>query len=146
MEHEHTTALQKFLILYHLLLPIPDKKRYIVLQTLYYLVIRNYKEIPVLLHGIDEHGKSIQQILPNFHDYRFIMTVIDVLSKYAWLIPLKFKHGKDIRLGLETLVQKILSSSVSCFINLSQHPCKKCYYQYFYFPQLWIKILHFLKF
>jgi len=29
-------------------------------------------------------------------DYNYILTVIDVLSKYAWAIPFKSKNGNDI--------------------------------------------------
>ena len=39
--------------------------------------------------------------------YKFILVVIDVFSKYAWLISLKSKKAKQIKEGL----QKLFSST-----------------------------------
>ena len=38
--------------------------------------------------------------------YKFISSVIYVFSKYAWLIPLKTKTWKELRIALETLFEK----------------------------------------
>ena len=38
--------------------------------------------------------------------YRFLLTVIDVLSKYAWVVPLKDKTGKSLVDALDVVFKK----------------------------------------
>lgn len=89
---------------------VTDWLRSQLTYTLHYPVRHNYKTRPVLVYGIDEQWQidlvDLTKLSRHNNNYRFIMTVIDVLSKYAWLIPLKSKHGKEIRFGLETLFSK----------------------------------------
>ena len=35
------------------------------------------------------------------NNYRFILTVIDILTEYAWAIPIKNKSGLSITIGFE---------------------------------------------
>jgi hypothetical protein len=35
--------------------------------------------------------------------YRYILTVIDIFSKFAWAIPLKSKTGKEVTEAFETI-------------------------------------------
>ena len=37
---------------------------------------------------------------------KYLLTVIDVFSKYGWLIPLKDKIGKSIALALKTIFEE----------------------------------------
>ena len=39
--------------------------------------------------------------------YKFIVSVNDMLSKYVWLVPLKSKHGKELKNALQTLFEKM---------------------------------------
>ena len=39
--------------------------------------------------------------------YRYLLTVIDVFSKYAWIVPLKTKTGKEVAMAF----QKLFSST-----------------------------------
>ena len=46
--------------------------------------------------------------LSKYHnDYEFILTVIDIFTKYAWAIPLKNKSGLSITIGFKILLKKI---------------------------------------
>lgn len=38
---------------------------------------------------------------------RFLLTVVDVLSKYGWVQPLKHKTGLDMRQAFETILQEV---------------------------------------
>ena len=38
--------------------------------------------------------------------YGFLLTVIDVLSKYAWVVPLKEKTGKSLVDAFDTIFKK----------------------------------------
>ena len=45
--------------------------------------------------------------LSKYNDfYRFILTVIDIFTKYAWVIPLKSKSGLSITNGLKTILSE----------------------------------------
>ena len=50
-----------------------------------------------MVHQIDEqwHINLVDMSKLSNHDdgFKFIMVVIDILSKYGWLEPLKSKHG-----------------------------------------------------
>ena len=36
--------------------------------------------------------------------YRYLLTVIDVFSKYGWIVPLKTKTGKEVAMAFQELV------------------------------------------
>ena len=77
---------------------------------LHYSVRHNYKTRSVLVCGIDEQWRielaDLTKLSHHNNTYRLILTVIDVLSKYEWLIKLKSKCSKEIRFGLETVFSK----------------------------------------
>jgi len=55
-------------------------------------------------------------------DYKFLLTVVDVLSKFAWAIPLKNKSADEVTKAFEELFQevkpqKLWSDSGTEFIN-----------------------------
>ena len=51
------------------------------------------KEVTFTSHYITLHVSSLSKYNENF---KFLLTCIDVLSKYAWVVPLKNKSGKTI--------------------------------------------------
>ena len=55
---------------------------------------------PVLVFDMDEQWVAdlieVQSIAKQNKGYRYLLTVIDVLSKYAWVQSLKKKTGKDV--------------------------------------------------
>lgn len=40
--------------------------------------------------------------------FKYLLTCIDVFSRYAWVIPVKSKSGKDIQKALEVIFQDVL--------------------------------------
>ena len=40
------------------------------------------------------------------NNYKFILTVIDIFTKYAWAIPLKNKSGLSITNGFKTILSE----------------------------------------
>ena len=40
------------------------------------------------------------------NNYQFILTVIDIFTKYAWAIPLKNKYGLSITNGFKTILSE----------------------------------------
>jgi hypothetical protein len=42
-----------------------------------------------------------------FNDgYKYLLTVIDIFSKYAWVRPLRSKSGNDVALTLKEMIVK----------------------------------------
>lgn len=49
---------------------------------------------------------DMQQLAKYNQGYRYIITVIDILSRHAWARPLKSKHGTDVAKALEDIFQE----------------------------------------
>ena len=73
--------------------------------TLHKPVRLNYKRNPVLLSARDEIWQSDLGDLLIFRKenrgYKYLLTVIDVFSKSAWVVPLKTKSAKTIKQASE---------------------------------------------
>ena len=74
------------------------------LHTLHKMIRLNFKTRPVVVHQIDGkwHIDLVDMSKPskNNDGFRFIMVVIDIFTKYAWLGPLKSKHDIAIKIAL----------------------------------------------
>lgn len=68
--------------------------------TLHKPVRRKFPTNRVIVHSIDQQWQTdlVDMISLQKHNrgFRYILTCIDILSKYAWAIPLKTKRGEDI--------------------------------------------------
>ena len=62
------------------------------------------------MNGKDEQWQAdlvdVQALKKDNDGYRFLLTVIDVLSKYAWVVPLKDKTGKSLVDGFDAVFKK----------------------------------------
>ena len=63
-----------------------------------------FKRNRVIVAGIDDEWEAdlviMDSLSKNNNGYKYILTVIDVLSKYAWVEPLKTKTGESILLRI----------------------------------------------
>ena len=68
--------------------------------TLHKPARRRFKRNRVFVNGKDEQWQAdlvdVQALKKDNDGYRFLLTVIDVLSVYAWIVPLKDKTGKSL--------------------------------------------------
>jgi len=68
--------------------------------TLHKPIRRHFKRNPIIVENIDQQWEAdlvdMQEFKRFNHGYNYILTVIDVLSKYAWAEPLRDKTGKSI--------------------------------------------------
>ena len=66
--------------------------------TLHRPVRYRFKRNRVIVGGIDKEWEADLVVMDSLskenNGYKYILTVIDVLSKYAWVEPLKTKSGK----------------------------------------------------
>ena len=81
---------------------IPLKKAQRVLErdlayTLHKPRRRRFTTLPVIVGGLDDHWVAdlveVQPLAKYNRGIRYLLTVLDVLSKYAWVQPLKVKTG-----------------------------------------------------
>ena len=64
--------------------------------TMHKPAIKKFPYRKVIVSGIDDQWQADIVEMSNDQGYRYILTVIDVLSKYAWAIPLKSKRGIEM--------------------------------------------------
>lgn len=68
--------------------------------TFHFPLRKNFKRQRVVVSGIDAQFQSdlmdLQSISKHNRGFRFIVIVIDVFSKYVWMIPIKNKTGSSI--------------------------------------------------
>ena len=78
--------------------------------TLHKTVRKKFKRNRVLVHGIDHQWQAdlvdMTSLAEYNKGYKYLLTCIDVLSKYAWVIPLENKTGH----ALVKAFKKILKS------------------------------------
>jgi transposase InsO family protein len=64
----------------------------------------------ILVHGIDEQFQADladMSMLKKFNDDAvYLLTCIDVLSKYAWVIPIGSKHARNIKTAFEKIFKE----------------------------------------
>ena len=67
------------------------------MYTLHKPVRKSFPRRRVLVHGIDEQCQIDLVDLSRVNDdYKFILTCIDMLLKYAWVMPMKDKSANSL--------------------------------------------------
>ena len=68
--------------------------------TLHKKIVKKFERNKIIVSGIDDTFQAdlidVSNIKEFNDDYRYILTCIDVFSKYAWAIPIKTKTAKDV--------------------------------------------------
>ena len=71
---------------------------------------RHFPTLPVMVFGIDEQWAAdlieVINIAKSNRGYRYLLTVIDVFSKYAWVEPVKSKTGQDVTTAFEKILKR----------------------------------------
>ncbi len=98
-----------------------DVKEWLINQetyTVHHRTIRNFKRSFMVSRKIDENWQTdlVEIEHPENNDgYRYLLTVIDVLSKYGWIQPLYDKNPQSIKKAFQIILKskrkpKILTS------------------------------------
>lgn len=86
-----------------------DEKYQTVAEELHRPARRNYPRRKFDIRGLDETWQAdlvdMQKYSKENNGYKYLLTVIDVFSKYAWARPLKQKSGKEVEQALATILQ-----------------------------------------
>ena len=87
-----------------------DVKKKDLAEELHKPIRRKFKKRRVLVGGIDRIWAADLVDMQAFSKFnrgvKYLLAVIDVFSKYGWLIPLKDKTGKSVALALKTIFEE----------------------------------------
>jgi IS30 family transposase len=68
---------------------------------------RRFPRRQVVVHGIDHHGQAdlvdLGKLVSYNKGFKYLLTCIDVLSRYTWVVPLKDKTGKTLKDALQII-------------------------------------------
>ena len=71
---------------------------------------RRFPTLPVMVFGMDEQWTAdlIEVIIIAKYNrgYRYLLTVVDVFSKYAWVEPVKNKTGKVVTYAMAKILKR----------------------------------------
>ena len=78
--------------------------------TLHKPTRRQFPTLPVLVMGMDEQWTAnlieVGNIARYNRGYRYLLTVVDLLSEYAWVEPVKSKTGKDVTAAFKKILKR----------------------------------------
>lgn len=81
-----------------------------VVEELHKPARRNYPRRHFDVRGFDETWQAdLVEMQPYSREnkgFRYMLTVIDVFSKFAWAIPVKSKTGKDVTAAMKSILDK----------------------------------------
>ena len=74
---------------------------------------RNYPRRKYDIRGLDEtwqaHLVKMQPYSRENKGYKYLLTVINVFSKFAWAIPIKNKTGENVSIAMKSILSKVES-------------------------------------
>lgn len=80
-----------------------------VIDELYRNARRNYQRRKVIMHGVnDTYQIDLVEMIPytKFNkNFKYILTVIDIFSKYAWAVAVKTKSSKDVTIAMSKILE-----------------------------------------
>ena len=75
--------------------------------TLHRPVRQKHKRLPTLVFNTDEEWQAdiaeMQSFARENRGMRYLLTCIDILSEYAWVIPMKTKTGADVQHAFQSI-------------------------------------------
>lgn len=81
-----------------------------VVEELHKPARRNYPRRKFDVRGLDESWQAdlveMQEYAKENKGYRYMLTVIDVFSKFAWAVPLKSKTGEDVTAAMKSILSQ----------------------------------------
>ena len=87
-----------------------DHQKKVVVEELHKPARRNYQRRKFDMRGIDETWQAdlveMQPYARENKDYRYMLTVIDVFSKYAWAVPVKRKSADNVIAAMKLVLSQ----------------------------------------
>lgn len=84
-----------------------DDKKLTLVRELHKPARRNYTRRHVDIRGLDETWQADIVDMSSYarqnSQHKFLLTVIDIFSKFAWAIPLRSKSGRDTTIAMKSI-------------------------------------------
>ena len=81
-----------------------------ITYTLHHPVRKSYRTRPVVVYSIDEQWQAdlvdLNKLAKRNNGFKYLLVIIDVLSKYAWVEPLRTKTKGELRIAFERVFSK----------------------------------------
>ena len=81
-----------------------------VVEELHKPARRNYSRRKYDIRNLDETWQAdLVEMIPYSKEnkgFRYLLTVIDIFSKYAWAIPVKRKSGQDVTAAMKSVFKQ----------------------------------------
>ena len=81
-----------------------------VVEELHKPARRNYPRRSFDVRGLDETWQAdlveMQPYAKENKGYRYMLTIIDVFSKFAWAIPVKRKTGEEVSAAMKSVLRQ----------------------------------------
>ena len=94
-------------------LTLKDVKKWLskdITYTLHHPIQKNYSTRRVVVHRVDEQWQAdlvdLQKLARLNKGYKYLLVCIDILSKFAWIRPLKTKSGSEIEEAFRDIFSK----------------------------------------
>ncbi|KAJ3662434.1 hypothetical protein Zmor_006784 [Zophobas morio] len=88
---------------------VTDTKKQVV-DEIFKLARKNFKRRHTVINGFDELWQAdladFQSYAKENHGYKYVLVVIDCLSKFLWMRPLKTKSASDVSRAMESILNK----------------------------------------
>ncbi|XP_046750535.1 uncharacterized protein LOC124413798 [Diprion similis] len=85
-----------------------NEKKLTLVTELHKPARRNYPRRRVDVRGIDETRQADLVDMMSYagqnKGYKYMLTVIDILSKYAWAVPIRSKSGDDVTKAMKSVL------------------------------------------
>jgi len=92
-------------------------------------IIKNYPKLKVYVNGIYKTWAADlveMQAFSKFNrGFRYLLTVIDVFSKYGWMLPLKDKTGKSVTDAFKEIFKKSKRKPEKIWTDKGREFCNK---------------------
>lgn len=98
-------------------------KKHLILEELHKPARRNYLRRKVDMRGINDTLQcNLVEMIPYAKEnknYKYMLTAINIFSKYAWAIPLKTKSGKEVATAMNTIL-KIITAPRNLHVDMGK--------------------------
>ncbi|XP_046750605.1 uncharacterized protein LOC124413863 [Diprion similis] len=98
-----------------------NEKKLTLMTELHKPARRNYPRRRVDVRGINETWQADLVNMMSYagqnKGYGYMLTVIDIFSKYAWAVPIKSKSGDDVTKAMESVLTQGPAAILSAYNN-----------------------------
>ena len=71
---------------------------------------KSYAPCRVVVRGLDESWQADLMDMSTYawynNGYKYLLTIIDIFLKYAWVVPTKTKSGKDVTDAMNSVLKR----------------------------------------